>query len=99
MCCSSKQCLDDSQIKFLRLKKKKEGKKIVFDLVLIDSLTHAGGLRDEGQIELIVPNRAGNKNQQKVTHKKSLLFGGCFFPWPSCSLFKGICAFSGMPSE
>lgn len=35
--------------------------KKVFVLVLIDSLTNAGGLRDEGQIELNVLNRARNK--------------------------------------
>lgn len=33
----------------------------VFVLALIDSLTNAGGLRDEGQIELNVINRARNK--------------------------------------
>lgn len=36
-------------------------KKKVFVLFLIDSLTNAGGLRDEGQIELNVINRARNK--------------------------------------
>lgn len=59
----------------------KEKKKIIFVLVLIDSLTNAGGLRDEGQIQLIVLNRARNKNQWNVTLKKpKTSFGGCFFP-------------------
>lgn len=44
---------------FFGLKKKKN---YVFVLVLTDSLTNAGGLRDEGQIELTVLNRVKNKN-------------------------------------
>lgn len=73
-------------------------KVFVIVLFLIDSLTNAGGLRDEGQIELNVINRARNKIQQKVTHTKrcSLVIG--FFPY--CHLlFKGLCALLGVPSK
>lgn len=37
-------------------------KNYVFVLILIDSITNAGGLRDEGQFELIVLNRVRNIN-------------------------------------